>query len=103
MSESFDRNASHMAGKYVSYKEMTPNELADLLDSEDWTNNPFTNKTAKQAAAMLRDLLAQNEALTIEMALLKINKPTLDIGLTNDEISDLLMFARAVLRKAKEK
>jgi hypothetical protein len=103
MSESFDRNASHMAGKYVSYKEMTPNELADLLDSEDWTNNPFSNNTARQAAAMLRDLLAQNEALTIEMAFLKLNKPTLDIGLTNDEISDLLMFARAVLRKAKEK
>ena len=76
---------------------MTANELADLLDSEDWTNNPFSNNTAKQAAAMLRNLLAQNEAL------LKLNKPTLDIGLTNDEIYELLMFARAVLRKAKEK
>lgn len=76
---------------------MTPNELADLLDSEDWTNNPFSNNTAKQAAAMLRDLLAQNKAL------LKLNKPTLDIALTNDEISELLMFVRAVLRKAKEK
>lgn len=76
---------------------MTANELADLLDSEDWTNNPFSNNTAKQAAAMLRDLLAQNEAL------LKINKPTLDIALTNDEISELLMFVRAVLRKAKQK
>ena len=97
MSESFDRNASHMAGEYVSYKEMTANELADLLDSEDWNDNPFSNNTAKQAAAMLRNLLAQNEAL------LKLNKPTLDIGLTNDEIYELLMFARAVLRKAKEK
>jgi hypothetical protein len=76
---------------------MTANELADLLDSEDWTNNPFSNNTAKQAAAMLRDLLAQNEAM------LKLNKPTLDIALTNDEISELLMFVRAVLRKAKEK
>lgn len=82
---------------------MTAYELADLLDSEDWTNNPFSNNTAKQAAAMLRELLAKNEALTIETALSKLNKPTLDIGLTNDEITELLMFVRAVLRKAKEK
>ena len=76
---------------------MTANELADLLDSEDWTNNPFSNNTAKQAAAMFRDLLAQNEAM------LKLNKPTLDIALTNDEISELLMFVRAILRKAQER
>jgi hypothetical protein len=82
---------------------MTAYELADLLNSEDWYNNPFCNNAAKQAAAMLRELQKENESLILEMALLKLNKPNQDIKLTNDEIYELLMFARAVLRKAQEK
>jgi hypothetical protein len=29
--ESFDRTASHMAGEYVAYKELTDEEITDVL------------------------------------------------------------------------
>jgi hypothetical protein len=31
-SESFDRTASHMANKYVAYKELTNEEISDIRD-----------------------------------------------------------------------
>ena len=30
--ESFDRTASHMAGEYVAYKELTDEEIEDLAE-----------------------------------------------------------------------
>ena len=41
---------------------MNANELADCLEDDDWYNNPFVNKAAKQAATMLRQ---QQDEITV--------------------------------------
>jgi hypothetical protein len=34
--ESFDRTASHMAGEYVAYKELTDEEIIAEAEKQDW-------------------------------------------------------------------
>jgi hypothetical protein len=41
--ESFDRTASHMAGEYVAYKELTDEEIQELaLSNEFWISEDCT-------------------------------------------------------------
>jgi hypothetical protein len=41
--ESFDRTASHMAGEYVSYRELTDEEIQELaLSDEFWISEDCT-------------------------------------------------------------
>ena len=41
--ESFDRTASHMAGEYVSYRELTDEEIQELaLCDEFWISEDCT-------------------------------------------------------------
>ena len=38
--ESFDRTASHMAGEYVSYKDLTDSEIQEISHRYHYTYNP---------------------------------------------------------------
>ena len=50
--ESFDRTASHMAGEYVAYKELTDEEINEIV----WQQNLLLNNDdlRKFARAILR-------------------------------------------------
>ena len=42
-SESFDRNASHMAGEYVAYKDLTDEEIIEQANhlADGWFSDKF--------------------------------------------------------------
>jgi hypothetical protein len=89
---------------------MNANELIELLDK----NAGDGDTPLRQAATMLRHQQAEIDSLrkNLDVALMIVNKPKL----TDEEIreyilemprhasrDELLMFARAILRKAQEK
>ena len=53
--ESFDRTASHMAGEYVAYKELTDEEILKLTkDSNVFEYREFDDDMVRFARAILR-------------------------------------------------
>ena len=104
---------------------MNANELADCLEDDDWYNNPFANKAAKQAATMLRQQQAEIEALKAKTLtdeeIEQVGKETMllqffqSIEATaehGDSVARAMTamirqqafdFARAILKKAQEK
>jgi len=52
--ESFDRTASHMAGEYVSYRELTDEEILRIADSIVINDRTLGNFSIDFARAILR-------------------------------------------------
>ena len=51
--ESFDRTASHMAGEYVAYKELTDEEITEIFDTT-FEVRDYQDSFIKFAKAILR-------------------------------------------------